>query len=223
MNNVYAVLTGDLVKSRALDDASLRQVQSALRQASEELAKAPWDHGGIVRGELDAFRGDSWQLLLGKPRWALRAAVYLRASLLVQGLCDTRISVGIGPVSQLSESRISLSTGEAFELSGHGLDQMGARFRMALHVAESCHPPGPWLGVVMYLCDSVIAQWQGRQIETARLRAYHKDASHEQIGTLLSPKVTQQAVSKSLFHAGWHGLGEAMEQFEAWKFDKQPG
>lgn len=215
MADIWAVLTGDIVKSTGLAGEEMEAVRRALGDATAAIQASGWTHAAIVQGDIDFFRGDSWQLLLAEPRWALRSAIYLRAAVLDLGHADTRVSIGIGPVRQLSESRTSLSSGEAFERSGRGLDGMPTRFRLGLDVWDGCQLPARWLGVVAHLCDSVMAQWQGRQIETARLLALHKDASHGEIGALLEPPVTQQAVSKSLHSAGWHGLADAMETFEA--------
>lgn len=210
----YAVLTGDLVRSSRLAGGELERAGGALEEAVAELAVAPWAGDGLMVGELDRFRGDAWQLLLADPGQALRAAVFLRVSLLVQGLADTRVAIGIGPVETIARERISLSGGPAFELSGTALDAMGPRFRLALAAAPEIGLPGPWAQAVVHLCDSVMGQWQGRQIETARLALLHPEASHEELGAWLEPAVTQQAVSKSLHSAGWHGLAEALALFE---------
>ncbi|MFA9460075.1 hypothetical protein [Thiohalorhabdus methylotrophus] len=212
MNDCYAVLTGDLVRSRSLSATELHRAHAGLREAVADLKDAAWEPRPA--GEVDIFRGDSWQLLLRTPGNALRTAVYLRASLLAQGFADTRIGLGIGGVASLSRERTSLSTGEAFELSGAALDGLGPRFRLGLAAAPDPGLPAPWAEVAVHLCDSVMAQWEGRQIETGRLACYYPDASHKHLGSLLTPPVTQQAVSKSLQSAGWYGLAEALDAFE---------
>ncbi|MFP4614626.1 MAG: hypothetical protein ACLFRB_02035 [Thiohalorhabdus sp.] len=209
------MLTGDLVRSRSLSGEALQGAHSGLRRAVAELRDAAWTEEPLPVGELDIFRGDSWQLLLREPGWALRAAVYLRASLLMQGIADTRIAIGIGGVDRVAEERVSQSAGEAFQLSGEALDAMGPRFRIALNPAPSLALPARWAGLVAHLCDSVMAQWEGRQIEIARLACYYPDASHEEIGARLSPPITQQAVSKSLLGSGWYGLAEALTVMES--------
>ncbi|HKJ94353.1 MAG TPA: hypothetical protein VKA32_01845 [Gammaproteobacteria bacterium] len=214
MQGFHAVVTGDLVRSSTLDDDQLERVRERLRRATEELAGAGLSAGEPFVGSIEFFRGDAWQLLLSEPRLALRTTLYLRCALLVQGLGDTRASIGIGRVDRVTESRISLSTGEAFELSGRALDGMGPRFRLSLALSPDLSPDDPWPPVVAHLCDSVVSQWEGRQIETALIALRHPDATHRRIGGMLAPPVTQQAVSKSLQSAGWHGLSEALDAFE---------
>ncbi|KPV41312.1 hypothetical protein AN478_01600 [Thiohalorhabdus denitrificans] len=215
MTKTYAVLTGDLVRSRSLSGEALQAAHEGLQAAASDLSAAPWEPAPLPLGALDIFRGDSWQLLLGEPRAALRSAVYLRASLLARGAADTRIAIGIGGVDRVAEERVSQSAGEAFQLSGEALDAMGPRFRIALNPAPSLALPARWAGLVAHLCDSVMAQWEGRQIEIARLACFFPQASHEEIGARLSPPITQQAVSKSLLSSGWYGLAEALTVMES--------
>ena len=221
IRGMWAVLTGDLVRSSALSSDELDAAREALRTAAGELERAPWAPSPLMAGEVAFFRGDSWQLALPQPRWALRCALYLRASVLVDGRADSRIAIGLGSVKEVAEERVSLSTGEAFERSGRGLDEMGPRFRMTLSAPEGTGPGAPWLRLVVHLCDSVVAQWQGRQIEAARLMTLHPEASLREIGEWLEPRITQQAVSKSLLSAGWHGVAEALETFES-ALNEQP-
>lgn len=220
MSRFYAVLTGDLVRSSALAQAELNAARRCLSQAAKTLDQAAWSGGDLVRSELEFFRGDAWQILLAEPSWALRAAVYLRAMLLAQGTADTRIAIGIGSVDSISRARVSLSRGQAFTLSGRALDDMGVRFRMAVAAPDEPGPLPRWLPVVVGLCDCLIGQWQRRQAQVAGLMTLRKSASHADIGRLIKPRrISQQAVSKSLNGAGWYGLEQALEQFEAipWK------
>jgi len=64
---------------------------------------------------------------------SLRAAVYLRASLKLHSgggaKFDSRISIGIGEVEKIAESRISDSRGPSFTISDKNLDMMD-RVRM---------------------------------------------------------------------------------------------
>lgn len=211
MQEVLAVITGDLVRSSALTADELQAARERLRVATAEMDGAGWCSGRLVIGDLEFYRGDAWQVLIRDPRLALRAAIYLRGALLAQGLCDTRASIGVGGVDRISEQRVSLSTGEAFELSGRGLDAMGPRFRLSLRLPDRLAAGGAWLPVVVHLCDGIMSQWEGRQIETALTALLRRDATHREIGDMLAPPVTQQAVSKSLQSAGWHGLHEALE------------
>lgn len=216
MTRLYAVLTGDLVRSSALDKKQLYAVRQELLTAAGTLNAAEWADGKLLRGEPEFFRGDAWQMLLSEPRWALRAAIYLRGVFLAQGLVDTRVAVGIGQVDSISRTRVSLSRGQAFTLSGRALDQMSPRYRMAVVLPDGSELLAQWLPVVVGLCDGLISRWQLRQARIVSLMALHKSGSRADIGRMIKPRsISQQAVSKSLAGAGWSGLEQALEQFEA--------
>src|SRR6266446_2694396 len=111
---IYAVLTGDLVKSSRLSVEQSRKAIGLLKRAVGEFEKT---FQGAIQGELDSFRHDSWQMLMKRPTLAIRATIFLRASVKMQSDAttryDTRIAIGIGAVDSISKRRISDSRGAA--------------------------------------------------------------------------------------------------------------
>jgi hypothetical protein len=154
-------------------------------------------------------------LLLGRPQWALRTAVFLRASVLAQGKADSRVSIGVGPVENVSTSRVSLSTGEAFYLSGQGLDDLTRNARMTIQIPRSTGPLAGWLPVVAQLCDAIIDRWSSRQAEVVALALHPDQPKHEKIASQLDPPVDRPVVTKTLMRAGFQSLEAAIEQFES--------
>jgi len=212
----YAVLTGDIVKSTLLPPGALDRVRSDLFHAVDQVKG--WDKG-LVRGKAEFFGGDAWQLLLTDPRRALRVAVYLRAALLASGAVDTRVSVGLGAVDKVSPSRISLSMGEAFQLSGRGLNNMTSLSRLTIEIPTSAGQLAAWLPVVAHLCDALIARWTRRQAEIICLAAHPAEPIHEEIGRQLSPPVAKQTITKALNSADWRVVREAIHRFENTSWD----
>jgi hypothetical protein len=210
-SDCLAVLTGDLVASTQLSTSDLERVRRQLLEAVEEVAD--WEPGLVVGGA-EFFRGDSWQLLLARPRRALRVALYLRAALTAQGLTDTRLAIGLGAVEAMAPERISMSTGPAFVLSGRGLDELPHRFRMAIRAPSGQGALADWLPVIGYLCDALVRQWTRRQAEIVRHALAPSHPTQAQIADRLDPRVTPQAVGKALTGAEWRGLQAAVEQFE---------
>lgn len=217
----YAVLTGDIIRSTSLSQSDLEMVRSGLLEAVDEVRD--WKPG-LVKGKAEFFRGDAWQLLLTNPGSALRVGLFLRASLRAQGKADSRISIGIGKVRTISDKRVSLSTGEAFILSGHGLDRMTQYFNLEIEVSKLAGTMHVWLPIVAHLCDSLVAQWTERQAEIICLAAQPNEPTHGDIARKLSPKVTKQAVTKALNIANWHVIREAIRCFEntAWEAAVNP-
>ena len=210
-NHTYAVLTGDIIKSTALSTVELDAVRSRLLDSVREVKE--WKPG-LVKSKAEFFRGDSWQILLSDPSMALRVAVFLRASMISQGKADTRISIGIGKTESISPNRVSLSTGEAFLLSGIGLDKMISVTSMMISISPSVGHLFEWLPVVANLCDALIRNWTERQAEIVKLAAHPKDLIHEKIADELCPPVSKQAVTKALNGANWNPLREAIQTFE---------
>ena len=206
-----AVLTGDIVKSRNLSPEQLQTVRDVIQEAVRIVDG--WKPGLIV-GKAEFFRGDAWQLLLNDPSWALRTAVFIRANLLSRKLADSRVSIGIGSVAEIHPERVSLSTGEAFHLSGHALDKMTLYWRMTIAVPKSSGPLADWAPIVAHLCDSLIRQWTPRQAEIVALALDPSEPTHEKIAGRTEPPITKQAVTRVLDGANWIAVDEAIRGLE---------
>lgn len=156
-DGAVAVLTGDLVGSRALSADRLAKARGALELAARDVAA--WEPE-LALGALEFFRGDSWQFALARPHRFLRVALFLRARLKALGRdLDTRIGVGLGPFERLDPERISRSTGEAFVRSGAALDGMKRRERLALYPDGA----GAELRAIAMLCAAVADRWSPAQ------------------------------------------------------------
>lgn len=206
---IHAVLTGDIVRSTRLSQGELELTRTTLIKAAEALND--WRAGLLVGGP-EFFRGDSWQLLLDDSSMALRVAIYLRASLLSTGLSDTRISIGIGSVEKI-EPKISLSTGEAFVLSGRGLDEMPRGSHLGVRLPES-DGRIEWLRVIVALCDALMSSWTARQAEIVRIAMDPAEPGQKEIVEMLGDSISRQAVGKTLDLAGWSEIQGALQLLE---------
>jgi len=110
---IAAVLTGDLIDSQGVEDTQdyINQLRDALQQLQ---AVCPFQY--------ELYHGDGFQLTLDVAADAVRCAVLLRAALIAASpeheRYDARIAVGIGQAAAVNRY------GEAFVLSGQGLDTM---------------------------------------------------------------------------------------------------
>lgn len=205
-----AVLTGDIIRSRRLSPRQLESVRSSLESAVDVVRN--WKRG-VVRGRMEFFRGDAWQFMLTDPALALRAAILLRATLISGGLADTRIAIGLGNAGKVSPRRISLSTGQAFVISGRALDRMTLYSHLTIEVPESRGGLPHWLPVVGHLCDALVRQWTRRQAELVCLAIDPAEPDYESIARMLHPAISKQAAAKSLNGAGWRAIREAVHLF----------
>jgi len=109
---MIAVNTGDIVHSRRLSQAQLNTALDTIRQ------QVSWvDKDGNVNMEF--FRGDSFQITLLDPR-ELATLVILIHCALRQISCRATLSLAVGQ-GELKK-QLAGAYGEAFELSGLGLD-----------------------------------------------------------------------------------------------------
>ena len=209
---VFAVLTGDIIESTQLSTEQLKRVRSLLLKSAQQFRVKPRQS---LCGTPEFFRGDAWQLLLKEPGQALRVALLIQAVLLAEIAVETRISIGIGGVDTIDPARISLSTGEAFTLSGHALDEITGYFDLTGALPERAGALARWFPASLHLCSGLVRPWTRRQAEIVSLGLLRDNPTHEEIANSLRPKVSKQTVSESLAGAGWRSLLEAIRAFEA--------
>ncbi|MFC6196467.1 hypothetical protein [Ponticaulis profundi] len=208
---VIAVLSGDIIGSTELTAAEIGRIRDVIR---ETVARFEYDWGDVVIGTPEFFSGDAWQLAMTAPQYALRLSVLIRAELRARLDADTRISIGIGHVEDVRQDDIALSSGEAFILSGRALSKMTGYFDLTTHLPERVGPLSDWVLATTHICSAFLRNWTRRQAEISGLALLHKDATHEDIGGLLTPNVRKQTVTDSLRGANWRAVQEALIVFE---------
>lgn len=107
---MIAVITGDIINSRALPDEWL----DALRNALNGL------FGKNINWEI--FRGDSFQVELD-AKDAFINAIYIKACIKVLKGADVRIGIGIG-TKTIAAEKVTEANGEAFVNSGNAFDTL---------------------------------------------------------------------------------------------------
>jgi hypothetical protein len=208
---VFAVLTGDIVSSRALSAERLERTRRLIAEGASRFRRR---EPRALCGVPEVFRGDAWQLLLREPRWALRLALLIRALLLARDDVRTRVSIGIGAVDAIDRRRVSLSTGEAFTLSGHALDAITGYFDLTGALPERAAPLAAWFPAMLHLSSGLVRPWTRRQAEIVSVALLAENPTHESIAGTLRPKVSKQSVTESLAGARWRPLLEGIRVFE---------
>ena len=159
--DTYAVLTGDIVKSREIAPRSL--LIEALKEALN-IAKE------LHHAEYDLYRGDSFQMVVPSASAAALVAIIIRSKLKLHSTVtsktwDGRISIGIGGITYRGE-KITESDGPAFLLSGQGMDELSKKNRRLIIKA-------PWdqadrsLSLVTRFADDIVSNWSRYSAETA--------------------------------------------------------
>ncbi len=162
---LYAVITGDVVGSSKLPPEKRNQLQPVMIKSFQAVTRVLPD---AVQAPFETYRGDGFQGVLSKPETAMRAVIVLRASLRhlfevshKSHALDARIAVGIGHVDYLPENRSADGDGKAFRISGPLLDGMKGNQRLLFRT--------PWqevndeLDVLCALLDVIIDHWTAAQ------------------------------------------------------------
>ena len=206
---VYAVLTGDLVRSREIKDV---YGEDCILRLKETLAEVGRDY----TVPFSIFRGDSFQGVSSNPERALEDAVLLRLKL-ISGFdrdnsalrLDARIAVGVGTIRYLPEDGpAGEGDGEAFELSGLELDTMKQAGR-GIIVKTLWEDINQTLSIFCDVLDHIINGYTKRQAEAVMLtlEGLMQREIAEQIGT------SQSAVSYRLKGTGYEIIQEIFEWY----------
>jgi hypothetical protein len=116
-------------------------------------------------------------------------------------------------------SKISLSTGEAFTVSGRALDDMGTYFQLTGATAEGLGAIEDWVPLTFQLCGAIVRNWTRRQSEIVAQALIMTQPEHEEIANALTPPVAKQTVTKALQAANWRALTSALKAFEKASWD----
>ena len=209
-SKAIAVLTGDLVGSEGLTPETLEAAQDALLHLP---VGSPFE--AQVLGKPQVVRGDEWQLALSDAGQCLRAALLARAALraLSKPGVETRISLGIGDVSRIDEEEISRSSGEAFTLSGRGLESLKNRAGLHLSLREGVQSQLCWASAIVGLCDALSRQWAQGQAAVAAASLKEPELEQKEIAGRIGRQ--RQSVNRALGVMDWPSLDAALSCFES--------
>ena len=199
-----AVFTGDLIGSTKVEPVKVDLAMAALRKASMSIGS--WEDRDC---SFTRFRGDGWQIHIANPKWALRAALLMTAELRGSGIgLSTRISIGTGTVDRLGVEGLSGASGEAFTISGHGLDHMPKARRITIAGTQGM----PWEKAVVELVEWVSGRWTREQAEAVSLSLGMMPWPKERIAKQMG--ISRQALEARLKGSGLASMSAALAAFE---------
>ncbi len=210
---IVAVLSGDLVKSRRLEDnrsAVLNGVEQVIKGTRSLLVAK---HSKFLYSGF--YRGDSFQCALSEPQHSLWTALLIKAELMKlrrRNLCvDVRMGLGLGTFLTWNERDISASDGEAFQLSGKALDSLKSakeKYRRLRILTPWPDTDASFSNLASSL-DALSQRWTLEQAEAISLALIN----HTQEEIAIALKVKQPAVQMRLQTAGYYALKEALDYF----------
>lgn len=193
---MIAVITGDIVHSRKLSQQQLSQLLRALNNEIEQFNKR-------VQLKAEFYRGDSFQIALAEPSSAARLALLLITRLKsLKGRATLSLAVAEGNYQ-------SGLQGEAFELSGLGLDR-SSRGEFTFH--SSNRALQNTFDLATQFLSYVLLGHTSKQAEVLRLFIDLGFPDHQVIAEKLG--TTRQNVSAHLSRAGAHLVENYIELFE---------
>ena len=202
--NKIAVLTGDLVSSTGLDESKRDRAFLAIHHACKEIEN--WK--GIRRKtNLSRSRGDGWQVCIDDPNLALRAALFIQASLRrTEGALGTRISMATGVCEGTIPEDLNHAMQPPFVRSGRKLDALRGQTMMA-------HDAGGALGAATRLADQISQGWTQMQAQTISMFLGPDVPTRQSAADIMGK--SRQSVDKSLDGAGYRAIEEALRMIEA--------
>ena len=210
-DNTSAVLTGDIIRSQRFDLAVRESIRREITGATERLRQRP-SLGAALPLPVQQFRGDGWQLPIRSAGLSLRVCLLLRGHLHVrfnkEGI-DTRICIGVGEMPEAA-----VFDGEAYILSGHGLDAMPRRggVNLALTLSPKLQE---WQEVasaitpMLHAVDYLVERWTAKQAE-AVMRVLDPSFGKGNRAKQPNERVTRYALER----AGWPVIQGVLDYFE---------
>ncbi|MCK5035950.1 MAG: hypothetical protein KAS73_08675 [Candidatus Sabulitectum sp.] len=206
----YAVLTGDINASSRMGKREAKNLEKILRASFQELVANRHD---IEADHFTCFRGDSWQFVVGDATAAASAALYFRASLIIQSYdafgirLNSSVSIGFGSIDFFPDSESSAGGGKAYELSGKRLDKI--RKRLPGMSVSGLGPPDPGVSAMLGVIDALVRHWTPSRARAVCLSL--QSLTQIEIASKWEPEpISQQAVHKHLQSAGWPAIEPAL-------------
>ena len=196
------VITGDVSNSQSYSDAEFREIIATLRERLTYYAE-------YYGGDFDIYRGDAFQLVVAQPQHSIAAAVGLRLALKAHASgVDMRMSVAVGE-AQFRPSEVKTGTGDAFVLSGRGLDNIKP------HHLTFCSGEQTLDDKTQLLTRFADAHINGlTQTQSQTLLAYLEatDKSHESVAAILDKN--RSNVSRILNASNYKLIAEYLDYME---------
>ena len=200
---MYVVLTGDIVASRAISDRE--GLLQGLLQAMERIngSLAPW-----VLSSFRVVRGDEFQGLISSLGPVPMAIFDLKAWLLPW---KVRIGVGAGGISTRVVEDVSLMDGEAFRRAAEAL-QVAREARREVVFRTGLKPVDEVAEMIYPLMETIWGRW--REELWQRCLLFLEGGSLK--GVAEEVGVSYQAIHKEFQRSGVMRVLEVMEKFQRW-------
>lgn len=200
-----AVMTGDIIDSRHIDDP--RRLSRVLDESLALLAER-------FAARTQRYRGDGFQVALPDAPEAMSAAILLRAALIRHSTrdqrWDARLAIAIGTDHDWARSsNLAEASSAPYVASGQALDALGDERHLCL-VLDGASDRG-CLDLLLRFVDERLDDWSAAAAEAVYHQLWHAESQQalaERLG------ISQPAVHKRLRTARWPLLQETLAYLE---------
>ena len=206
-----AAITGDIIASQNLPPAIQDKLVESITTAGKTLQA---DQPELIQGQVDVFRGEGWQFYCPNPHHAITAGFLFKTYLLGLYKIDTRFSIGIGSIDRLELDRISTSQGEAFLLSGRGLDEISTTRSIAIACTDQLSSIEHSLKAIACLLEASTKNWTRKQALAIAL-ASTGDPNEKSAQRWPIKPISKQAFGKHLANAQWDLINNALQHTQS--------
>lgn len=212
-----AVITGDIVHSRMLDNNQKNSLLKCLKKAFSLIAERFLDIEKMP--VLEFFRGDSFQAIIGNPAMALRIAILLRAKLRSEVMTsedgqkrsqEARIGIGIGEMTYQAKKTV-ISDGPAFVSSGLALDKLTGK-NTKLYIITPDDAFNEQFDLYLTLAETIISGWTATQAEAAYYYLLETDKNQTELTKLMN--IDQSSLSRRIQSGHIEEIRLLCERFE---------
>ena len=194
-----AVITGDIVNSSKVSpDIWLPQLKDVLNLF------------GRTPNEWEIYRGDSFQLMIKDPLFALKASIQIKAALKSIKYLDIRMAIGIGDISH-SSKKITESNGPAFIYSGEKFETL-KQDKLNLAIKTEWEDFDRDINVFLKLALLTMDHWTINEAEMMKLTLANPNKPQSELGGLIGLK--QNAVSNRLKRAAFDEISEMIQVYK---------
>ena len=164
-----SIITGDIINSRKVDPAIWLNPLKALMK---EWGKTPktWE----------IYRGDSFQVEINQPQYALLAAIRIKACIKSIEKLDVRMGIGIGEKSYDAQ-KITEANGEAFINSGETFEEL-KKLKQLLAIRSPWPQLDAELNLMFRLASIVLDKWSTATAQIVAVSIVNRTLSQKELG-----------------------------------------
>ncbi|SFF07954.1 hypothetical protein SAMN05518672_115101 [Chitinophaga sp. CF118] len=195
-----SVITGDIINSRRVENPAIWL--NPLKALLGEWGKSPktWE----------IYRGDSFQVEISQPQYALLAAIRIKACIKSVEKLDVRMGIGIGE-KNFDTPKITEANGEVFINSGEMFEELK---KLKQHLAIR----SPWpeldteLNLMFRLASIVLDKWSTATAQIVTASIINRTLSQKELGEKIER--TQSTVSEAQKRAHYDEIMDLVAFYE---------